>query len=420
MANKANGGAETVAVIGAGIVGVSTAVWLARDGHTVVLVDRLAPGEATSYGNAGVLASCSVVPVTVPGLIGRAPGMLLNGDSPLFLRWSYLPRLLPWLLRYLSHCRAEETERIAAALTPIIGDSLEQHQALARGTPAERWIAPSDYVYAYRDRAAFEGDALVWRLRGENGFAWDLLEGTALRDYEPGLGPEFRCGVRLPGHGHIKDPGRYVKDLAAHLESLGGAVRQAEVRDFVFEGEALAGLETSAGRIDCNRAVVAGGAWSGSLTERFGLTVPLETERGYHIELREPNQMPRAPVMVTTGKFVATPMDGRLRCAGIVEFGGLEAEPSRAPFALLLKQVKQAFPTLTWSGVDEWMGHRPAPSDSIPVIGALTGRPDVHMAFGHHHVGLTGGPKTGRIVADLISGRRPNFDLSPYRPERFS
>ena len=226
MANRTSGSAETIAVIGAGIVGVSAAVWLARDGHKVLLLDRLAPGEAASYGNAGVLASCSVVPVTVPGLIGKAPGMLLNSESPLFLRWSYLPRLMPWLLRYLSHCRTEETERIAAALTPIIGDSLEQHQALARGTPAERWIAPSDYVFAYRDRAAFEADKLIWRLRGENGFNWDLLEGDALGDYEPALGPDFRCGVRLPGHGHIKDPGRYVKDLATHLESLGGEIRQ--------------------------------------------------------------------------------------------------------------------------------------------------------------------------------------------------
>jgi len=420
MGNKANGSAETIAVIGAGIVGVSAAIWLARDGHKVVLVDRLAPGEAASHGNAGVLASCSVVPVTVPGLIAKAPGMLFDRESPLFLRWSCLPRLMPWLLRYLSHCRMEETERIAAALTPIIGDSLEQHQALAHGTPAERWLVPSDYVFAYRDRAAFEADALIWRLRGENGFTWDLLEGSALSDTEPSLGPDFRCGVRLAGHGHIKDPGRYVKDLATHLEGLGGEVRQAEVQDFVFDGETLAGLETSAGRIDCDQAVVAGGAWSGSLTKRLGLAVPLESERGYHVELLEPSLMPRAPVMVTTGKFVATPMDGRLRCAGIVEFGGLDAEPSRAPFTLLLKQVKQAFPALTWSGVVEWMGHRPAPSDSIPLIGPLASRPDVHLAFGHHHVGLTGGPKTGRMVADLVAGRRPNFDLSPYRPERFS
>lgn len=409
-----------IAVIGAGIVGVATAVWLARDGRKVTLIDRQAPGEATSYGNAGVLASASIVPVTVPGLIAKVPAMLLSPDSPLFLRWSYLPRMLPWLARYLAHCRPEATRRIAAALTPIIGDSLEQHQALARGTAAEHWITPSDYLFAYRNRAAYEADGFGWELRREQGFRWDLLEAEALRDLEPAMGPDFGFGVRLQDHGHIKDPGRYVKDLAGHLQSLGGQLLQAEVRDFAFEGETLVGLETSAGRIACDIAVLAGGAWSGQLTERLGLKVPLESERGYHIEFFDPSIMPRAPIMVSTGKFVATPMDGRLRCAGLVEFGGLEAGPSQRPFDMLLKQVRLAFPGLTWSRMEKWMGHRPAPVDSIPFIGPTARHKSVLLGFGHHHVGLTGGPKTGRILADLVAGRRPNFDLAPYGAERFS
>ncbi len=150
--------AKTVAVIGAGIVGVSTALWLQRDGHNVILIDKAGPGEGASGGNGGILASCSMVPVTVPGLFLKSPGMLFSADGPLFLRWSYLPKLAPWLLRYLRGCRSQETKRIAGAIAGLVSNSLEEHQALAEGTPAERWLKPSDYIYVYRDRAAFEGE----------------------------------------------------------------------------------------------------------------------------------------------------------------------------------------------------------------------------------------------------------------------
>jgi D-amino-acid dehydrogenase len=411
---------ETVAVIGAGIVGVSTAIWLQRDGHDVVLVDRAGPGEATSHGNAGMLASCSVVPVTVPGLIGKVPGMVLDPDSPLFLRWSYLPRMIPWLVRYLARCRPAETARIAAALHLVTGDSLDEHRRLAAGTPAEKWIAPSDYVFAYRDRAAFAADAFGWNLRKTAGYSWQELDAAAFRAYDPGFGGAIGFAVTVGGHGHIKDPGAYVKDLARHFEEQGGTVRRAEVLDFVEEGGRLRALATTEGPIACSRAVVAAGAWSKRLTARLGLDVPLESERGYHIELYDPSVMPRAPTSVVAGKFVATPMDGRLRCAGIVEFGGLDAGPSEKPFRLLLKRITEAMPGLTWSRLERWMGHRPATADSIPLIGELSRRPGIYAAFGHHHIGLTGGPKTGRMIADLIAGRRPNADLAAFRPDRFA
>ncbi|HSG95844.1 MAG TPA: FAD-binding oxidoreductase, partial [Afifellaceae bacterium] len=153
---------------------------------------------------------------------------------------------------------------------------------------------------------------------------------------------------------------------------------------------------------------------------KLGVKVPLESERGYHVEFLDPSAMPRAPVMVASGKFVATPMDGRLRLAGIVEFGGLDAPASRAPVELLKRQMRLTMPGLTWKGTSEWLGHRPAPCDSIPLIGALDGVPGAYAGFGHHHIGLTAGPRTGRILADVISGRRPNINLAPYRPDRFS
>lgn len=413
------GPADTVCVIGAGIVGVSTAIWLQRAGRHVTLIDRGEPGEGTSYGNAGVLASPGIVPVTTPGLLKKAPGMLLDPDSPLFMRWSYLPRLAPWLIRYLRHCRPEETRRIASALNGIIGDSLAEHQALARDTPAARWIAPSPYVYVYRDRSAFEADAFTWQIRRDHGVKWDELEGAALSAFEPALGTGGGFAASCPGNGHIKDPGRYVKDLARHAELSGARIVKAAVSDFVCDNGKVSAIVTDHGPIPCAAAVIATGAWSRPLTSKLGLDVPLESERGYHVELFEPSIMPRAPLMFAAGKFVATPMDGRLRLAGIVEFGGLTAPPSEAPFRLLLKRIKEAMPTLWWTREERWMGHRPAPTDSIPVIGEMPGAKAVFTGFGHHHVGLTGGPRTGRLLADLISGRRLNVDLANYSPLRF-
>ncbi|MCW2307526.1 NAD(P)/FAD-dependent oxidoreductase [Rhodobium gokarnense] len=412
-------GRKTIAVVGAGIVGVASALWLQRDGHDVVLIDRGEPGDGTSYGNGGILASCAVVPVTVPGLFLKAPKMLFSPNEPLFLKWSYLPKLMPWLLRYISHANARDTKRIAEALCPIIGDSLADHQALAAGTPAEKWLVPSDYLYLYRNRAHFQEDAFGWSVRKFHRFEWDELEGPEFQAYDPVFAKEIGFAAVLKNHGRIADPGRYVKDLAAHFVANGGRRITAEVSDFVRENGKVTGVRAAGETIPCEAAVLATGVWSKGLTAKLGLTVPLESERGYHIELFEPSVMPKSPSMIASGKFVATPMEGRLRLAGIVEFGGLEASPSRAPFDLLMRNIKAAIPGITWKKTEEWMGHRPAPSDSIPLIGPVPGAKNVYLGYGHHHVGLTGGPKTGRLLSQMISGKTPNIDLAPYAPSRF-
>lgn len=419
MPNRGPGKKAPIVVVGAGIVGVSAAIWLQREGNDVILIDRAAPGGGASYGNGGVLASCSIVPVTAPGLLRKAPGMLLDPDQPLFVKWSYLPRLAPWLISYLRHCKPEETRRIAAALAPIVGDSLVEHQALSADTGAEKWIVGSDYVFVYKDRQHFAGDAFGWSIRRQHGFRWDELEGDDFRAYDPVLAPELGFGVRLPDHGRIADPGRYVKDLASYFERKGGRLIKGEVTDVVLDNGSVGGIRIGGETLSCSAAVVAAGAWSAPLARRLGVIVPLESERGYHLELWNPNLMPRSPVMIASGKFVATPMEGRLRLAGIVEFGGLAAPASEAPFRLLLENIRKAMPGLRWDDTTKWMGHRPAPADSIPVIGEVPGAKGAFLAFGHHHIGLTGGPKTGRLLAQLISGRQPQLDLAPYAPSRF-
>lgn len=411
---------KTVAIIGAGIVGVSTAIWLQRAGHDVILIDRAGPAEGTSQGNGGVLASCAMVPVTGPGLIRKAPKMLLDPDQPLFLRWGYLPKLAPWLTRYLKHANTDDTRRIASTVAAIVGDSLSEHQSMARGTGAEHWIVPSDYLFIYNERANFDADSFVWKLRRENGYAWEELDRAQLESYDPIFADNLRFGVKLGDHGRIADPGQYVRDLADYVIRQGGRFLKADVSDIAVEGGKVSGVRAGGDLVTCDAAVLATGVWSGPLAKKLGLNIPLESERGYHIEYWDPNIMPKSPMMIASGKFVVTPMEGRIRMAGVVEFGGLDAPPSRAPFELLRKHGRAAFPGLTAAKETEWMGHRPAPADSIPVIGEIPGAKGVFTGFGHHHIGLTGGPKTGRILSQLISGQKPNLDLEAHSPARFT
>lgn len=408
-----------VAVIGAGIVGVSTGIWLKRAGMDVTIIDRGAPGTGTSHGNAGILAACAMVPVTAPGLARKAPAMLLDRDFPLFMRWSYLPRLLPWLRKYLSHANDTDTRRICAGLTHIVADSVEQHKSLCDNLGLGDWVTESDYCFAYQNRAAFDAESYVWARRKEAGFEPDLISGEAVRDYEPMLGDDITLIARMKQHGYIRSPGGYVQALAQAFEGMGGTLMQAEVKDFDLSGGQVSAVRTDQGTVACDDVVLATGVWSRPMMAKLGLNVPLESERGYHIVFEGATGGPSRPFMIASGKFVATPMEQGLRCAGIVEFGGLDAGPSKAPLALLRRQARQAFPNLKASNEIEWIGHRPAPSDSLPLIGEV-GQSRVFTAFGHHHIGLTGGPKTGRLVAGLIAGQPVNTDLSPYHPQRFT
>ncbi len=190
-------------VVGAGIVGVSAAIWLARAGHNITLIDKGEPGLGTSYGNGGILAACSMVPVTVPGLTIKGPKYLFDSNFPLFLRWGYLPKLAPWLVKYLSHANDQDTRRIAKGLTPIVSDALEQHQALTRGTDAEKWVKVSEYSFVYRDRAEFDGDAYSWALRRDAGFEPELVEGRAVQC--PAIGGNAKPRL-YPQSGQIRGP----------------------------------------------------------------------------------------------------------------------------------------------------------------------------------------------------------------------
>jgi D-amino-acid dehydrogenase len=409
-----------VIVIGGGMVGVATAIWAQREGNRVTLIDKGEPEDRASFGNAGVLASASVLPVTMPGILAKLPKMVLNPTEPVFTRWSYLPRLIPWVMRYLSHATAPEVRRIATALQPIIGNSLEDHLALCEGTPAAQFIVPTDFSILYKDRGAFEGDAFAWQIRSDLGFTWSEHEGAARNDYDHIFTKGLDFMAALSGHGRITDPGAYMEALRAHLITSGGRILTAEVTDILQNDGRATGVMTKDGIETADRIAITAGAWSPLLTKKLGVKIPVEAESGYHLEFWDPSFMPKSPTLVPAKTLLFSPMEGRLRVAGAVEFGGLKNKGQDKVFDLLKTSTEEVLPGLTYSKVTRWMGHRPAPTDSVPIIDELSTVKGVFLGFGHQHVGLTGSARTGQILAQLISGKRPNIDLTPYSASRFT
>lgn len=411
-----------VIVVGAGITGVAAAEWLRRDGHQVTLIDRVRPGDPAqaSYGNAGILASASVVPVSVPGLIWKAPGMLLDPDSPLYLRWSYLPRLMPWLVRFLWNGRRRKVEEIARALASLTADAPDQYFALARGTPAERFLRRGYYTMVYRDRKAFMADAFGYALRRSHGFGWEEWDRARLAAYDPELSGRFTFAAALTDHGHVTSPGAYVAALAGHFEREGGTFLQGVVTGVAqVPGGRAAVTMTGGSRRQADRVVLAAGAWSAPLARALGHEPMLESERGYHLVLKDPSHRPPGPHSIVEAKTAFTPMEEGLRLAGTVDFGGVDGPRLTAPLDAIRRRVREVYPNLRWQGEATWMGHRPSTVDSLPLIGPAPKAPAICFAFGGQHVGLTMGPRVGRLTADLVAGRKPNIDIHPLRPDRF-
>ncbi|MEX0970145.1 MAG: FAD-binding oxidoreductase [Paracoccaceae bacterium] len=410
---------KTAIVIGAGITGLSSAIWLQRRGWQVELLDRIAPGdpEQASYGNAGLLARGSILPNSEPGMLFKVPGMLVDSDSPLFLRWRYLPRLLPWFMRFIRAGGKANFNATIAPLDALVSDTIEQHMALAEGGPAARHIRLGEYSYLYPDRAAYEAGAVGTAIKKQYGLKSYTLQGAALAEHTPGLGARYGFMSVYPDYGWITDPGQYMRDLAEDFCAKGGTLRLATVMAITPGTPASVSLADGS-TLTAARVVLCAGAHSQKLLSRHGPRLWLEAERGYHLFLRNPSFMPPNPIMVDDAKCVITPMEHGLRIAGIAEYATLDAPRSTAPLALLAKRIGQVFPDLQYESADEWMGQRPSTPDGLPYLGEDAQLPGIISAFGSQHIGLTIGPRLGRMVADIAEGARPNRDATPYRLNR--
>lgn len=415
-----------IAVIGAGIIGVSCALELVRDGHQVTLIDPGPAGgrQSASYGHGCWISPASVVPMSMPGLWKQVPEYLLNPRGPLVIRWRFLPRLLPWLWRFLrAGSTVKRVERTARALADLLSDSPARHAALAAEAGVPELIRQDGLLYAYPDRAAFEAEALSWHLRRITGLRWQELDRAALEAREPDLAPHYRFGVLAVDGAHCTDAGRYVAALAAAAQVGGATITTATATGFVFADDRLEAVTTDAGQVDCERAVLASGVWSQELARQCGDAVPMESERGYHSVLADPVVGPRYPVMPSDGRMANTPTSAGLRLSGQVELASVAAEPDWRRADILTGHAATTYPGLAAGGGpvadDRWMGHRPSTPDGLPVIGRSARSPDVVYAFGHGHVGFASGPKTARLVADLLAGPGDAEGLAPYAAARF-
>jgi D-amino-acid dehydrogenase len=415
-----------IAVIGAGIVGAACALELQRDGHEITLADPGKPGgeQAASYGNGCWLSPSSVVPMSAPGLIRKVPGWLRDPLGPLAIRWSYLPQVTPWLLRFLRAGASEDRVRaIGAALRPLVADAPARHRALAEEAGVGALIRRDGLLYVFPARADFEAERLAWSVRHEQGVRWIELDEDALRQSEPALDRRYSFGLLVEEGGHCLDPGAYVAALVTHAEAQGARRIVGRVTGFSRNDSRLRAVHLNGDQIACDRAVIAAGAWSKTLARVVGDRVPLETERGYHATIAAPEIALRHPIMPSDGKMSNTVMNGGLRIAGQVELAGLEAAPNWKRAEILRDYALRTYPGLPRDlppdRVKFWMGHRPSLPDGLPCVGPARDCPDVIHAFGHGHIGLAAGPITGRLVADLISGKTPVIDPAPYRPGRF-
>ncbi len=415
--------ARRVGVIGAGMVGVCAASWLQRDGNSVFLIEPGNPGEGASFGNAGCFNGSSVTPVAMPGVVRNVPRWLIDPLGPLALRWSYLPAILPYLIRFVRSATPQKVQAQAKALRALVGPTLPLVRDLARDCGAEELIHQRGHLYVYRSAEALAKDNFAWALRRANGVVVDEFDADELRQLEPTLSRDYVRALLVRENGHTSDPLALVTRLVEQFQRRGGEIVRARALGFRLDGRRLTAIRTDAGELAADAAIVCAGAYSKPLAAALGDRVPLETERGYHLMIRDPEVMPRIPTADADGKFVATPMALGLRFAGTVELAGLAAPPDWRRARILLTQGRKMLPGLAASYPDErlsmWMGHRPSLPDSLPALGRSRASPDVIYAFGHGHVGMTAAPMTGRIVADLVAGRPASIDIAPFAASRF-
>lgn len=412
-------GGQRVVVLGGGIVGACTALFLRADGHDVTLVDRLPPGAGTSSGNAGVISLGSCMPIATPETLRKLPALLADPVGPLAIRWGYLPRLLPWLLRVALASRPAQVAATTAALATLLAHADQAHDAVIQRAGLGDLVRRGGWLKVARDRAALLAATAPEREAYERfGIDHTLLADGEPHDLEPALAPELRAGLLMPHNRAVRDPRRYVERIVQAFVRDGGRVVRAEAFDIPPDPGPVALLRTPAGPLYLDHLVIAAGAFSRRFARLAGASVPLEAERGYHVMLEHPEPTLHRPVYFVEHGFLLAPMDQGLRLTGGVELASPTAPPDDRRVRRLVPIARRVLPGLAGRILATWQGCRPSTPDSRPVIGRAPMRPNVWLAFGHQHIGLTLGPLTGRLIADLIAGRAPGIDLAPFRPER--
>jgi glycine/D-amino acid oxidase-like deaminating enzyme len=408
-----------VLVIGAGVVGLSTALYLQRAGMQVSVIDPLGPAGGASFGNAGMLSPDTATPIAMPGMLRKVPGWLRDPLGPLAIRPSYFPRALPWLLQWVKAGQLQRVLAVSDAMRALHRDTLACWRDLLGDALYHDLIRPSGQVHVWEDDDSSPTEAIDRQIRERHGIASQVLTADDLRQMFPGIARNITRGLHLPGNGHTVSPQRIVRSLAELFRASGGdIVAERAMKLIPRDGGGYMVMTNTANR-NADHVVVAAGAWSGQLLSPLGIRVPLETERGYHAMLFSPSVQLHIPISSKTRAFFMTPMEDGLRVAGTVEIAGLDAPPDERRARILVDHARRLFPALQASDIRYWMGFRPSTPDSLPILGPATQRPGLYFAFGHGHFGMSGGPPSGRLLARLITGQSPGIDPAPYSAQRF-
>ncbi|MGO4351825.1 NAD(P)/FAD-dependent oxidoreductase [Rhizobium sp. RAF36] len=410
---------RTVAVIGAGVIGASIAFELQRRGFQVTLIDKGEPGRGTSYGNMASIA-LDFAAGSGPATWKKIPRWLLDPEGPVWLRPSYAPKMLPWFLRFIAAGRPSRLREIEDAGMLLTGRALADTRAMLSAIGAPELMTDEGCLAIYETESEFAGDRGHIEMMQRYGFEFEVLNGGAIQHYEPALSSKVAKAVLLPDNKSIREPYQLVVKLAAAAEAAGarflsGSVRSIERKP---EGTSAVILE-SGGRIEVDAVIVAAGVHTRDLAAKLGEPIPLETERGYHTQIMKPGIAMRYSVIWPHRAFMVTPTAGGIRVGGNVELAGLDAAPDFRRPRVLVRHAQRVLPGLKVEDTSEWMGHRPALPDTIPIISASSKVPGVFYATGHGHLGLTLAATTAQLIGDMVSGTKPAVDMTPFRIDRY-
>jgi D-amino-acid dehydrogenase len=409
----------TIAVIGAGIIGTTLAYALRKRGRDVVLIERDAPGKGASYGNMASIAVTEFMPASRPWVWKQIPGWMLDPEGPVRVRPAYMPKLTPWFLRFIAASRPSKLRTLeaeGAALCQRVHDDL---LPLLKETGLEGEISEEGCLSLYTDEAEFKADREHIEILERFGFPHEVIGRQAINALEPELSDKIGLAVLFPQNQSMKNPYQLVVKLAERFTALGGKIEQGEVVGF-DRGEGMRAVLLKDGRrIEADEVVIAAGVHSAKLAKMLGEPIPLETERGYHTQIMAPGITMKHSIIWPARAFMVTPTAGGIRVGGTVEMAGIDAPPDYRRSKVTVKRAKEALPNLTCEDFTEWMGHRPAFPDTVPVMSASAKTKGLFYATGHGHLGLTYAATNARLMADLITGATPPIDMKPYRVDRF-
>jgi D-amino-acid dehydrogenase len=407
-------------VLGAGIVGTSVALNLARRGLSVALVDRGSPGEETSYGNTGIIGSAGVYPTPFPRNLRTLLRIALKRAPEANYHLAFLPRVARWLLSYRAASTVPRLVETARIMRPLFARALPEHEILMQESGAERYLRRTGWLSIYRTDRAFEAQKPQLELCAELGVAARPLDQAETLALEPSLQPVFRRAVHWSDVATISNPLAVTRAYAARFSSLGGVVLKGEAST-LHRSDGRWRVDTAEGPVDAPDVVVALGPWAPDLLTPLGIDLPLAVKRGYHRHFRpHGNAALTRPLVDPEIGYALSPMEQGHRLTTGAEFASRDAPPTPVQFDRLMPEAKRLFPLGEPVETQPWMGRRPCFADSRPVIGKAPGQRGLWLCYGHGHMGLTLGPASGRLISEMITGATPMVDPAPYAAARFA